>query len=80
MSITRYSFRGKISSDVIEYLIIINFSFLSHAQTVWLERYSKNHSENKIHFFLEKRNNLWEVLYKTENLVLGPSQVQWLSR
>ena len=71
----RYSFRGKISSDVIEYLIIINFSFLSHAQTVWLERYSKNHSENKIHFFLEKRNNLWEILPNIEDVVLIAGQI-----
>jgi hypothetical protein len=75
MSIMRYSFRGKISSDVIEYLIIINFYFLSHAQTVWLERYSKNHSENKIHFFLEKRNNLWEILPNIEDVVLIAGQI-----
>jgi len=50
--------------------MIINFSSEGHSHTIWLEAYSKNHSKNKIHFFLEKRNNLWEVLFNISNLVL----------
>jgi hypothetical protein len=49
--------------------MIINFSSEGHSHTIWLEAYSKNHSKNKIHFFLEKRNNLWEVLFNISNLV-----------
>jgi hypothetical protein len=71
----RYSFRGKILSDDIEYLIIIDFSFSSHARPVWLEPYSKIHSENKIHFFLEKRQNLWEVLLNSESQVPRAGQI-----
>jgi len=50
--------------------MIINFSPEGHSHTIWAEAYSKIHSENKIHFFLEKRDDLWEVLFNISNLVL----------